>query len=67
MGTLVLNANTFFELSNEEMLEIEGDGVGTALVGAAGAVGTGVAVGTLCGHPVIGGVVGGALGFWYGW
>lgn len=67
MDALVLNSNSFFELSNDEMLEIEGDGFGTALIGAAGGALTGAAAGGLCGHPVIGGVIGAGFGFWYGW
>lgn len=62
--------NTMFEeLTFDEMILIDGDGWGSALIGAAGGAATGASVGTIFGikGKVIGGIVGGAIGFWYGW
>ena len=49
------------------MLEISAGGFGTALIGAGGGALTGIEVGGLCGHPIIGGVVGAGIGFWFSW
>ncbi len=67
METIILNNNLIFELSDEQMLEISAGGFGTALIGAGGGALTGAEVGGLCGHPIIGGVVGAGIGFWFGW
>ena len=67
METIILNNNLIFELSDEQMLEISARGFGTALIGAGGGALTGIEVGGLCGHPIIGGVVGAGIGFWFSW
>lgn len=69
MDTVMLDLYAFEELSDDEMLLIDGDGWGSALIGAAGGISTGAGAGALLGPKgaVVGGVVGGVLGFWYGW